>query len=186
MHPCPRRRRGDITSTAVAGMVTLALLTLVVKLFLTSDEPPPREGEALYLGDLSPALAVRVRETSDQAAAQREQVLAARRRARFRHASAGEVFRSPGEGLAALRRDAWAPVMAPTVVLRLLGTPVGDFLLDSERGWLQFVDGRWVEIDEDQVPASILEDHPHLLGGAQGPPDGQAKLPAWMHPGSET
>lgn len=184
----------------VVGVVALGVLGLLLSRFSTSDEATP-PAPSTYLGDEQGVIARRRaarQEASDEAAARvREAREATRRRmsARSNRSTAAftrlfQVGKPTARYDQGERSDMAELLSSPDVLYRMLGLDSGDFVYHRTRGWLQFVDGRWVAVEPRDFPREVAAAYPQLVPrpGSSGPPvdpeavggDGRFAIPGWM------
>lgn len=95
------------------------------------------------------------------------------RRRTFSHRGGSTVFASRDGALPrALNPDLRDMVASPEVLVRLLGTPQGDFIYHREYGWMRFVDGHWEPVDPYRLPEDLKTMYPALCGVNTAPGGG--------------
>lgn len=77
--------------------------------------------------------------------------------------------------------DADELVASPDVVVRVLGSPDGDFVFHRQHGWMIYRNGQWEPIGSDELPEELRRLYPYLgASGVKKLGDADYERPAWM------
>lgn len=172
--PLRRRARGNTPLVTAWLLLLLGLVSLTLYRAATRQDSPARPRREVYLSDEVGAVAAARRARREQT----EAVIAKARRARkarqgsFRHADAAALFAGlTGAGDRAVHQETRDLLASPDILLRLFGTPDGDFLFHRRLGWLRYIGGQWIPMRPDELPGALRDAHPDLVGAA-GPGGG--------------